>query len=36
MLKKALITEVKGQDGCYLTNFLLKKGYSVGGIVRRS
>ena len=34
--KKALITGITGQDGSYLTEFLLKKGYEVHGIVRRS
>jgi len=33
---KALITGITGQDGSYLTEFLLKKGYEVHGIVRRS
>jgi len=35
-LKKALITGITGQDGSYLTEFLLKKGYEVHGIIRRS
>lgn len=35
-LKKALITGVTGQDGSYLAEFLLEKGYEVHGIVRRS
>ena len=35
-MKKALITGVTGQDGAYLANFLLKKGYEVHGIKRRS
>ena len=35
-MKKALITGVTGQDGSYLTEFLLKKGYQVHGIIRRS
>ncbi|QEH39765.1 GDP-mannose 4,6-dehydratase [Chitinophaga sp. XS-30] len=35
-MKKALITGVTGQDGAYLTEFLLKKGYEVHGIKRRS
>ena len=35
MKKKALITGITGQDGSYLTEFLLKKGYSVHGMVRR-
>jgi GDPmannose 4,6-dehydratase len=34
--KKALITGITGQDGSYLTEFLLKKGYEVHGIIRRS
>ncbi len=36
MPKKALITGITGQDGSYLTEFLLKKGYEVHGIIRRS
>jgi len=36
MTKKALITGVTGQDGAYLAEFLLKKGYEVHGIKRRS
>lgn len=36
MAKKALITGVTGQDGAYLTEFLLKKGYEVHGIKRRA
>lgn len=35
-MKKALITGVNGQDGSYLSEFLLEKGYEVHGIVRRS
>ncbi len=35
-LKKALITGVTGQDGAYLAEFLLDKGYEVHGIKRRS
>jgi GDPmannose 4,6-dehydratase len=35
-VKKALITGITGQDGSYLTEFLLKKGYEVWGIIRRS
>lgn len=35
-MKKALITGVTGQDGSYLSEFLLDKGYEVHGIVRRS
>ena len=34
--KRALITGITGQDGSYLTEFLLKKGYDVYGIIRRS
>jgi GDPmannose 4,6-dehydratase len=34
--KKALITGITGQDGSYLTEFLLAKGYEVHGIVRRA
>ena len=33
---KALITGITGQDGSYLTEFLLNKGYEVHGIIRRS
>lgn len=36
MSKKALITGVTGQDGAYLAEFLLEKGYEVHGIKRRS
>ena len=36
MKKKALITGVTGQDGAYLSEFLLSKGYEVHGIKRRS
>ena len=36
MAKKALITEITGQDGSYLTEILLDKGYEVHGIIRRS
>ncbi len=36
MLKKALITGITGQDGSYLAEFLLEKGYQVHGIKRRS
>jgi nucleoside-diphosphate-sugar epimerase len=35
MAEKALITGVTGQDGSYLTEFLLSKGYEVHGITRR-
>ena len=34
--KKALITGITGQDGAYLAEFLLEKGYEVHGIKRRS
>ena len=34
--KRALITGITGQDGSYLAEFLLKKGYEVTGMVRRS
>ncbi len=36
MSKKALITGITGQDGSYLAEFLLHKGYDVHGIIRRS
>ncbi|MBK8025681.1 MAG: GDP-mannose 4,6-dehydratase [Chloroflexi bacterium] len=36
MTKRALITGVTGQDGSYLAEFLLEKGYEVFGIVRRT
>ena len=35
-MKKALITGITGQDGSYLADFLLEKGYDVHGIIRRS
>tara|TARA_B100001093_G_scaffold68273_1_gene58404 strand:+ start:591 stop:1619 length:1029 start_codon:yes stop_codon:yes gene_type:complete len=35
-MKKALITGVTGQDGSYLADFLIKKGYEVHGIKRRT
>ena len=35
-VKKALITGVTGQDGSYLAEFLLEKGYEVHGIKRRA
>ena len=35
-MKKALITGITGQDGAYLTEFLLNKGYEVHGIIRRA
>jgi len=34
--KKALVTGITGQDGSYLTEFLLEKGYQVHGVFRRS
>ena len=36
MKKRALITGITGQDGSYLAEFLLAKGYEVHGIIRRS
>jgi len=36
MMPRALITGVTGQDGAYLSQFLLSKGYEVHGLVRRS
>ena len=36
MAKKALLTGVTGQDGAYLSQFLLQQGYDVYGVVRRS
>ena len=36
MGKTALITGITGQDGSYLAEFLLDKGYDVHGIIRRS
>lgn len=35
IMKKALITGITGQDGSYLAEFLLEKGYEVHGIIRR-
>ena len=35
-MKKALITGIAGQDGSYLTELLLEKGYEVWGLIRRS
>ncbi len=35
-MKVALITGITGQDGSYLAEFLLEKGYEVHGIIRRS
>src|SRR5260370_32423283 len=36
MTKRALITGVTGQDGSYLSEFLLAKGYEVHGVMRRA
>lgn len=36
MVKRALITGITGQDGSYLTEFLLARGYEVHGIIRRA
>lgn len=36
LMKKAIITGVTGQDGSYLSEFLLGKGYEVHGVIRRS
>ncbi len=36
MGKRALITGITGQDGSYLAEFLLAKGYEVHGIIRRA
>lgn len=35
-MKKALISGITGQDGSYLAELLLQKGYEVHGILRRS
>jgi len=35
-MKKALITDITGQDGSYLVELLLEKGYEVHGVIRRS
>ena len=35
-MKKALITGITGQDGSYLAEFLLEKGYEVHGLLRRT
>ena len=35
-MKKALITGITGQDGAYLTKFLINKGYEVHGMRRRA
>src|SRR5664279_843467 len=36
MAKRAMITGITGQDGSYLAEFLLAKGYEVHGIIRRA
>jgi len=36
MMRKALITGITGQDGSFLSEFLLEKGYEVHGVIRRS
>lgn len=36
MKKRVFITGISGQDGSYLTEFLLKKGYEVAGLIRRT
>ena len=36
MTKRALLTGITGQDGAYLSQFLLGKGYEVSGVIRRS
>lgn len=36
MTKKALITGITGQDGSFLAEFLLEKGYEIHGVIRRS
>ena len=35
-MKRALITGITGQDGSFLAEFLIEKGYEVHGIIRRS
>ena len=35
-MKKALITGITGQDGAYLSKFLIDKGYEIHGTIRRS
>jgi GDPmannose 4,6-dehydratase len=35
-MRKAIITGISGQDGLFLTRFLLKKGYEIHGVVRRN
>jgi GDPmannose 4,6-dehydratase len=36
LIMKALITGITGQDGYFLTQFLLSKGYDVYGVIRRN
>ena len=36
LAKRALVTAITGQDGAYLSQFLLEKGYEVHGVIRRS
>jgi GDPmannose 4,6-dehydratase len=36
VMKRALITGITGQDGSYLAEFLLNKGYEVHGVIRRA
>ncbi|WP_166143603.1 GDP-mannose 4,6-dehydratase, partial [Methylosinus sp. RM1] len=36
MTKRALLTGITGQDGAYLAQLLLGKGYEVYGVIRRS
>jgi len=35
-MKRALVTGITGQDGSYLAELLLSKGYEVHGLIRRS
>lgn len=35
MIKKVIITGIGGQDGSYLANYLIKKGYKVIGILKK-
>jgi GDPmannose 4,6-dehydratase len=35
-MKRALVTGITGQDGAYLSDFLMKKGYEVHGLKRRA
>lgn len=36
MVRKILVTGITGQDGSYLAEFLLSRGYEVHGIIRRA